>query len=1206
MQPPRKSGHGKCLALFRGDYSCTLITEGINPFRMKKVLINVEDRELRVAILEDDQLVELFTESLDEKSILNNIYKGRVEGVIPGLKAAFVNIGLDRNAFLHFDDVRTDLLAEPVKVAAQAPIQEVAEEEVLPVEAQVEVEAATVETVEVAVPEAEYQPSAEELAAVEALAKAPEPVAAEGVAPQGAPDGQHGDQGDARHRRRRGRRGGRRRRRNRDGQEIPQRQGGPPSGPQDDGGGQPPPRAEVKPEGDKDRTGNVRPPEERRHHAHPSQLPPPAAARAPRGSRAATNPYDVFSPYSRPAPQPGRRRRGGAPSALPWEAPIAAPAGPAKGESQEDFFGPTRVGGVVPEEDDFYEEDDGPAPGNERFPEPGAKPDSAQNKGKKRGRGPRRRNMRSRGGSSFYAARRKPEPGEVEPAKAEASEAAPARKAKAKAKPAQAPEAPAEKPVVAKAKAPRTSKAAAAPAAAKPAASKAAKPAPAKPVAAKAAEVKPVAVKPAPAPKAAKAPVARKAKPEAKAAAPVAAPVVEAAPAPAPKKKQPAKAAPAEKPQKAAKTAAGGQKKVVAAEVVAEKPVEVAVPAEPKALAETPKKSPRARKAVAAPKAPPVAEAPVETKQPEPPPAPVPPPAPEPEAVAAPEQKVAQEPSAPRPGRSRRRGQGRDRRPSGARPAETQPEAIPTTGAAEESVSAEPVAASETAAVAETSSEGAAQPPAAPERHGRDQHRRDRRERRERRDHRDRPGREQRAEQREPRPEHPAEQRPQHPEQREPRPEPREPRPERRPFVRRRPVMEVLKKGDEILVQVIKEEIGLKGARISTYVSIPGRFLVLLPYPNEEGGVSKKVENFQERKRLKKLLRDISSDDMGFIVRTAGVDREEGEIRNDVEFLTQEWDRVKKRYDKSVPTELVYNDHDILYRLARDVFDDSVSEILIDSRSEADKLRDILRQLIPSLVDKVKVYDEAENIFLKHQVEKQIQKAARRKVWLKSGGYIIIDEAEALTAIDVNSGKFVGKDDQEKMILKTNMEASKTIAREIKLRDIGGLIVIDFIDMRDQRNRDMLLNEFRALLKRDRSKTSVSSVSEFGLVEMTRKRVRQSLKKTLFTDCPYCQGAGVVLNERQIWMHIKHEMIKILEGASPAPSLNIITNPKIRAYIEQHYRETLQRLEQKYGCDIRISMSDVFHVENYAVERVTRTGERVALPVGIEADSHDH
>ncbi len=402
----------------------------------------------------------------------------------------------------------------------------------------------------------------------------------------------------------------------------------------------------------------------------------------------------------------------------------------------------------------------------------------------------------------------------------------------------------------------------------------------------------------------------------------------------------------------------------------------------------------------------------------------------------------------------------------------------------------------------------------------------------------------------------------------------------------RRPLFQdVYKKGDEIMVQVVKEEIGMKGARISSYVSLPGRYLVLLPYPNQEGGISRKVEDIKERKRLKNLLRDISTDETAFIIRTAGVFQEEKEIRDDVEFLNGEWGTIAKNYSTVEAKGLVYDDHDILYRLARDVFDDSVAEIQIDSHTEHEKLKQILGKLIPGLVEKTKLYSGAENIFQKFGVTKQIQKAARRKVWLKSGGYLIIDEAEALTAIDVNTGKSVGKDDQEKLILRTNLESAKAVARELKLRDIGGLIVIDFIDMKDFRNKEQVLHELKLQLRKDRSKTSVSAISEFGLVEMTRKRVRRSLRKTLFMDCPYCQGAGVVLNEQQIWLHIKHEMVRQLESGKQAALLSITVNSRIRAYIDQNYRDVIRRLEQKYDTEIRITMSDIFHMENYQIEK---------------------
>jgi ribonuclease G len=391
------------------------------------------------------------------------------------------------------------------------------------------------------------------------------------------------------------------------------------------------------------------------------------------------------------------------------------------------------------------------------------------------------------------------------------------------------------------------------------------------------------------------------------------------------------------------------------------------------------------------------------------------------------------------------------------------------------------------------------------------------------------------------------------------------------------------------MVQVIKEEIGTKGARITTFASLPGRYLVLLPYPNEEGGVSRKVEDMAERRRLKKLLRDISGDDYGFIIRTAGIEKDEAEIKADADFLVSEWRAIQERYEQAKATELVASDQDMLYKMCRDVFDESIGEIIIDSQDQAEHLRAILGRMIPRLVDRVKVHDENENLFVKHGVDKHLAKAARRKVWLKSGGYIIIDEAEALTAIDVNTGKFIGKDDQEKMILKTNMEAARTIARELKLRDIGGLIVVDFIDMKDQRNRDQVQAEFRACLKKDRTKTQVGNISEFGLIEMTRKRVRRSLRKTLFTDCPYCQGAGVILSERQIWLHIKHEIIRVLDASQgQTDTLTVTLNPRIKHHIETTYRDSLKKIEQQFSAKVQFHPTDLLHMENFRFERTLR------------------
>ncbi|MCX7625373.1 MAG: Rne/Rng family ribonuclease, partial [Candidatus Sumerlaeaceae bacterium] len=416
-------------------------------------------------------------------------------------------------------------------------------------------------------------------------------------------------------------------------------------------------------------------------------------------------------------------------------------------------------------------------------------------------------------------------------------------------------------------------------------------------------------------------------------------------------------------------------------------------------------------------------------------------------------------------------------------------------------------------------------------------------------------------------------------------------------------VHEVLRKGDEILVQVTKEEIGEKGARISTYISLPGRYLVLLPYGNNEGGVSRRVEKFEERRRLKKLQRklrrDLGIEHMGLIIRTAGMEKTEYELRKDAEFLLKEWKVVQERAANSQAPALVYDDSDILYRLCRDVFDESIEKIIVDNPEYAEKIRGILQNMIPELASRIELYDDPINLFARYEVDEKIRKAGRRRVWLKSGGYIIIDEAEALTAIDVNTGKFVGKDNQEQMILKTNLEAAQVIARELKLRDIGGIIVIDFIDMRDLRNREKLLEEFRALLRKDHAKTAVSGISEFGLVEMTRKRVRQSLRKTIFQECPYCRGSGVVFTQQEIWIHLKNMLVETLEKNYPRPDLVVHVNPMLNDFIEKNCGEAVSRLEQKYGVRITFAPSELIHIEHFNVEKKQRESSVLDTLMGV-------
>lgn len=394
-----------------------------------------------------------------------------------------------------------------------------------------------------------------------------------------------------------------------------------------------------------------------------------------------------------------------------------------------------------------------------------------------------------------------------------------------------------------------------------------------------------------------------------------------------------------------------------------------------------------------------------------------------------------------------------------------------------------------------------------------------------------------------------------------------------------------IKVGDSILVQASKEPIGAKGARVTSYISIPCRYLVLLPNSEKNGGgVSRRIEDEGERRRLRAILRDLKADEGSFIVRTAGLDHDEGEIRLDVKKSQKLWQRIRRSSAQQTAPSLIYDDHEILGRLVRDELTDDVDEIIIDSKPHARVLRRDLASMMPDVKDRVAVYDDTDqNLFDKYEVEHQFQKALRRKVWLKSGGHIIIDETEAMIAIDVNTGKFVGKDNQEETIFKTNLEAAEAAARQLRLREVGGLIVIDFIDMKDRENQKVLVRHFKDLLKRDRAKTAVGSLSEFGLLQMTRKRVRPSLANVIFGKCPYCKGSGRVLAERHIWKNIKYEMLAALRKTPKPRSLQITVHPDMRRYLENEMLEAARAIANRGRAALNFVENKDYHIEQYDV-----------------------
>ncbi len=408
--------------------------------------------------------------------------------------------------------------------------------------------------------------------------------------------------------------------------------------------------------------------------------------------------------------------------------------------------------------------------------------------------------------------------------------------------------------------------------------------------------------------------------------------------------------------------------------------------------------------------------------------------------------------------------------------------------------------------------------------------------------------------------------------------------------------LSIMKKGMPIMVQVTKDEIGQKSPRVTSYVTLPGRYLVLLPFKNMEGGISKKIDNKDERQRLKRILNSLKSQKLKFIIRTAGYEQDETNLIRDKKFLNNEWNRITRTFRRLKSPSLIYNDHDIYYRIIRDIFTNDITEIIIDDSNALNRIKNILKIMIPELKDVPKYFDSQKSLFDAYDIERQIQKAVKNKLWLKSGGFIVIDEMEALTAIDINTGRFVGTSDQEKTIFKTNLEAAKLIAQQIRLRDIGGLIIIDFIDMLKAENKALVEEELRKWLKFDKAKMAISKIGDFGLLEMTRKRVKESLIKILTCKCPYCEGSGRILNYNEIWRKIKYAVINKSIDESDASLIVVHLHSIIKKFIESNFGNTLSNIEKKLKIKIDLTGSDEIHIEDFDV----KVFERKKYPKNIK------
>ena len=398
-------------------------------------------------------------------------------------------------------------------------------------------------------------------------------------------------------------------------------------------------------------------------------------------------------------------------------------------------------------------------------------------------------------------------------------------------------------------------------------------------------------------------------------------------------------------------------------------------------------------------------------------------------------------------------------------------------------------------------------------------------------------------------------------------------------------IEDLLKVGQEILVQVVKEPLGTKGARLTSHVTMPGRFLVFMPTVDHVG-VSRKIEAREERARLRGIVREFREAQGftgGVIIRTAAAGRPKEDIIDDLQAFHAIWTDIRQKMDSSRAPAVVYSEPSLVGKLLRDLLTDEYQAIRIDHAQVYQQVLDLVQRILPSLAPRVKLYSKPFPIFEEYGVQAENDRALQSKVWLKSGGSIVINQTEALVAIDVNTGRYVGKKSSgrlEDTIVKTNLEAVKEIVRQVRLRDLGGIIVLDFIDMEDKKNRLKVLQAVEQELKKDRSPSKALQVSDFGLIIITRKRVKQSLERVLTEPCPYCSGTGTIKSSATICYEILSEVKKI------GPDLNghrllLRVNPDIARALKEEESAVLHDLRQTIGKDVTIKADTLLHHEQF-------------------------
>lgn len=400
------------------------------------------------------------------------------------------------------------------------------------------------------------------------------------------------------------------------------------------------------------------------------------------------------------------------------------------------------------------------------------------------------------------------------------------------------------------------------------------------------------------------------------------------------------------------------------------------------------------------------------------------------------------------------------------------------------------------------------------------------------------------------------------------------------------PIQEIFQRGSEVLVQVIKGGIGSKGPTLSTYISIPGRYLVLMP-GLQRVGVSRKIADDDARKRLKRILRELSPPEgLGFIIRTAGVDQSQADLQRDLNYLLRLWKVIVSRVKKFPAPVDIYEESDMIIRTIRDIYSNEIDAIWIDEQKAFERAREFMSIVLPRQVDCVKLYDGREPLFNQHEIEREITRIQSRHVPLKGGGSIVIDQTEALVAIDVNSGNFRVDDDAEENAYQVNLKAAEEISRQIRLRDLGGVIVNDFIDMRDERHRRGVERALHNAVRRDRARTKIMRISPFGLIEMTRQRIRPSLRRSVYEDCPCCAGTGQVKTAESMAIDVMR-LLMTHANREDVSRVTVDVHERVASFLNNRKRRDITNLEEVYQVAINIHAAGgvgpehlVFHCTN--------------------------